>query len=62
MQPSPIYVSVLSSSVSFFWGGSCYLFNFYLFIFSQRGKEGEEKGEKDQYVVYSRVPPTGDLA
>ena len=35
---------------------------FYLFIFRERGKEGEKEGEKHQYVVVSHTPPTGDLA
>ena len=42
-----------------------YLFiylRFYLFIFGQRGREGEREGEKHQCVVAFRVPPTGDLA
>ena len=34
----------------------------YLFIFRDRGREGEREGEKHQYVVASHVPPTGDLA
>ena len=34
---------------------------FYLFIFRERAREGERKGEKHQCVVASRVPPTGDL-
>ena len=33
-----------------------------LFIFQERGREGERKGEKHQCVVASHVPPTGDLA
>ena len=33
---------------------------FYLFIFRQRGREGERKGEKHQCVVISHGPPTGD--
>ena len=33
-----------------------------LFIFRERGKEGEREGEKHQCVVASCVPPTGDLA
>ena len=32
------------------------------FIFRQRGKEGERKGEKHQCMVASRVPLTRDLA
>ena len=35
---------------------------FYLFIFRERGREGEREGEKQQSVVASCVPPTGDLA
>ena len=33
-----------------------------LFIFRDRGREGEREGEKHQCVVASHVPPTGDLA
>ena len=33
-----------------------------LFIFRERGMEGEKEGEKHQCVVASRMPPTGDLA
>ena len=33
-----------------------------LFIFGEKGMEGERKGEKHQCVVASHVPPTGDLA
>ena len=36
--------------------------DFILFIFRQRGREGEREGEKSQCVVASRAPPTGDLA
>ena len=35
---------------------------FYLFIFRERGREGEREGEKHQCVVASHAPPTGDLA
>ena len=38
------------------------IFKFYLFIFRERGREGERKGEKHQCVVASCVLPTGDLA
>ena len=34
----------------------------YLFIFRERGKEGEREGEKHQRVVASHAPPTADLA
>ena len=32
----------------------------YLFIFRQRGREGERKGEKHPCVVASRTPHTGE--
>ena len=35
---------------------------FYLFIFRERGREGEREGEKHQCVVASHVPLTRDLA
>ena len=34
----------------------------YLFIYRQRGREGEREEEKRQCVVASQVPPVGDLA
>ena len=34
----------------------------YLFIFRERGREGEREEEKHQCVVASHVAPTGDLA
>ena len=34
----------------------------YLFIFRERGRDGERKGEKCQCVAISHVAPTGDLA
>ena len=34
----------------------------YLFIFKERGREGEQEGEKHQCVVASHAPPPGDLA
>ena len=39
-----------------------FFLRFYLFIFRQRGREGESEGEKSQCVVASHAPPTGDLA
>ena len=47
--------------------GSAFFFSFfkkrfYLFIFRERGKEGEREGEKHQCVVASLASPTGDLA
>ena len=38
------------------------LMRFYLFIFTERGREGERKGGKHQCVAGSHAPPTGDLA
>ena len=35
---------------------------FYLFIYRERGMEGEREGEEHQCVVASHTPPTGDLA
>ena len=35
---------------------------FYLFIFRERERKGERKGEKQQCVVASYLPPTGDMA
>ena len=39
-----------------------FFFRFYLFIFRERGSEGEREGQKHQCVVASRTTPTGDLA
>ena len=36
--------------------------SFYLFIFRERGREGEKEGEKLRCVVVSYASPTGDLA
>ena len=33
-----------------------------IYLFLERGREGEREGEKHQYVVASSAPPTGDLA
>ena len=34
----------------------------YLFIFREKGREGEIQGEKRQCVVAYSTPPTGDLS
>ena len=39
-----------------------FLKSFYLYIFRERGREGEREGEKHQRVVASHVPHTGDPA
>ena len=39
-----------------------FFLRFHLFIFRERGREGEREGEKHQCVVAFHTPPTGDLA
>ena len=39
-----------------------FFLRFYLFIFREKGSQGEKEGEKHQCVVASCMPPTGDLA
>ena len=39
-----------------------YIFKDFIYLFLERGKEGEREGEKHQCVVASQAPPTGDLA
>ena len=34
----------------------------FIYLFLERGREGEREGEKHQCVVASHTPPTGDLA
>ena len=41
---------------------SSYFFKDFIYLFLERGKEGEREGEKHQCVVASHVSPTGDLA
>ena len=38
------------------------IFKDFIYLFLERGREGEREGEKHQCVVASHVPPTGDLA
>ena len=40
----------------------CIYKRFYLFIFTEREREGERQGGKHQCVVASHMPSTGDLA
>ena len=47
------------SETSFFF--FFFFLRFYLFIFSERGKEGEREGKKHPCVVASHAPATGDL-
>ena len=56
-------------SMVLFWVSSLKIFEFlfiffkiYLFIFRERGRDGEREGESYQCVVASRAPHTGDLA
>ena len=48
---------------SFFLKGTQYFLIFLkiVFIFRERGQEGEREGDKHQLVA-SQMPPTGDLA
>ena len=41
---------------------NCNFFKEFIYLFLERGREGEREGEKHQPVVASHVPPTGDLA
>ena len=36
--------------------------NIFIYLFLERGREGEREGEKHQCAVASHVPPHGDLA
>ena len=52
-------------TVSYILGLSRLIKSFFfkiVFIFRQRGREGEREGKKHQCVVASGTPPTGDLA
>ena len=40
----------------------CFFFLFLTFILRERGREGEREGEKQQCMIASRSPHTGDLA
>ena len=33
-----------------------------MYLFLERGREGEKEGKKHQCVIVSHAPPTGDLA
>ena len=56
------WATLVRASLWFFFKISfIYLLRFYLFIFRERGREGEREGEKHQCVVASHTPPTGDL-
>ena len=45
-----------------FYCSQVFFLRFYLFIFRDRGREGEREGEQHHCVVASSTPPTGDLA
>ena len=57
-QQTLIIINVMLAFVYLFM----FLKRFYLFIFRERGTEGEREGEQHQSVVASHTPPTGDLA
>ena len=42
------------------WG--FFFFKDFIYLFLERGREGEREGEKHHCVVASHAPPTGDLA
>ena len=52
---------VKMSELSYIFYFTLFFKIFYLFIFRQRGKEGEREGKEHQCVVASHAPPTGDL-
>ena len=39
-----------------------FLFKYFIYLFLEKGREGEREGEKHQCVVASHMAPTGDLA
>ena len=39
-----------------------FILKYFIYLFLERGREGEREGEKHQCVVASRAPPTGFLA
>ena len=43
------------------WRDTCIILNI-VYLFLEKGSEGEREGEKHQCVVAFCVPPTGDLA
>ena len=51
----PCILEFFCNKVMFFFKIFC------LFIFRQRGREGQREEEKHQCVVASHAPPTGDL-
>ena len=55
---SPPLLPVWMDVVSF----SFFKKRFYLFIFRERGREGDREAEKYQCVAASHMAPTGDLA
>ena len=48
------YVKKYSAKIGFF--------KRFIYLFLEKGREGEREGEKHQCVVASRAPPTGDLS
>ena len=59
-----MYFTLLSSNCDFDTLSLHYdfFFKFYLFIFRERGGEGEREGEKHPCVIASHITPTGDWA
>ena len=60
-------IKLMEMNTNFYVSNAClklkvFLFFKILFIFRERGEEGEREGEKHQCVVASHMAPTGDLA
>ena len=55
-------VRIMISDFSFPWGNFFNIFLDFIYLFLERGREGEKEGEKHQRVVASHVFPTGDPA
>ena len=49
-------------SFCFLWINCVFFKRVYLFIFGEKGREGEREGEKHQCVVASHAPCAGDVA
>ena len=45
-----------------FWKYQILFLKYFIYLFLERGREGEREGEKHQCVVASHMPQTGDPA
>ena len=55
-----VYMYVCIYMHTYIWG-FCY-FKDFIYLFLEKGREGEREEQKHQYVVASHVSPTGNLA